>query len=279
MSNQELGRPNSINLQNQLTKPNSTIGNWIETEEQHQVALTYSDKHIRYYDREDMTKLVEVMAKWRVLLGVSSDSTQEELIIICQFLYDNFKNYTLADIKLAMNWVISGKIDIGFVSQKTISSYYVSRALNAYDEEKRKLYNKLIEQKNNYQKKLEMETKPNFSPEQRADNFKKLILELYDSYKKGGFFLDFGDSVYNWIKRSKAIPLTQSLVDAAVKYGKDQFLEERKEEGKKRLVKAIEPESREYREKKLARHYIIMEYFKSTSIQSIINTIKPEQFL
>lgn len=265
-------------MQNQLTKPNSTIGNWIETEEQHQIALTYSDKQIRYYDREDMTKLVEVMAKWRVLLGVSSDSTQEELILICQFLYDNFKNYTLADIKLAMNWVISGKIDIGFVSQKNISSYYVSKALNAYDEEKRKLYNKLIEQKNNYQKKLEMETKPNFSPEEKANNFKKLILELYDSYQKGAFFLDFGDSIYNWIKRSKVIPLTQVLVDAAVKYGKDQFLEERKEEAKKRLVKAIEPESREYREKKLARHYIILEYFKSTSIQAIINSIKPEHF-
>lgn len=265
-------------MQNQLVKPNSIIGNWIENEEQLQIARTFDDKQIRYYDKEDMTKLVEVMAKWRVLLGVTSDSTHEELIVICQFVYDNFKNHTLSDIKLAMNWVVSGKVDIGFVSQKTISSYYISRAINAYDEEKRKLYKKVIEQRNNYQNKLEMETKPNFSPEQRADNFKKLILELYDSYKKGGFFLDFGDSVYNWIKRSKAIPLTQSLVDAAVKYGKDQFLEERKEESKKRLVKAIEPESREYREKKLARHYIILEYFKSTSIQAIINTIKPEHF-
>lgn len=265
-------------MQNQLVKPNSIIGNWIENEEQLQIARTFDDKQIRYYDKEDMTKLVEVMAKWRVLLGVTSDSTHEELIVICQFVYDNFKNHTLSDIKLAMNWVVSGKVDIGFVSQKTISSYYISRAINAYDEEKRKLYKKVIEQRNNYQNKLEMETKPNFSPEQRADNFKKLILELYDSYKKGGFFLDFGDSVYNWIKRSKAMPLTQSLVDAAVKYGKDQFLEERKEESKKRLVKAIEPESREYREKKLARHYIILEYFKSTSIQAIINTIKPEHF-
>lgn len=278
MSNQELGRPNSTNLQNQLAKPNSMIGNWIENEEQLQIARTFDDKQIRYYDKEDMTKLVEVMAKWRVLLGVTSDSTHEELIVICQFVYDNFKSHTLSDIKLAMNWIVSGKVDIGFVSQKTISAYYISRAMNAYDEEKRKLFKKVMEQKSNYQNKLEMETKPNFSPEQRADNFKKLILELYDSYKKGGFFLDFGDSVYNWIKRSKAIPLTQSLVDAAVKYGKDQFLEERKEESKKRLVKAIEPESREYREKKLARHYIILEYFKSTSIQAIINTIKPEHF-
>lgn len=278
MSNQELSRPNSTNLQIQSKQPNPLIGNWIQSEEEHQVALTYGQKLIRYYDKEDMKGLVEVMAKWRILLGVTSDPTDAELIVICQFVYDNFKEYTLEDIKLAMNWAISGKIDVGFVTQKTISSYYVSRALNSYDEMKRRLYNKLMEQKNSHQKRLEMEHKPNFSPEQKANNFKNLILELYDSYQKGGFFLDYNDSVYNWIKRSKVVHIDSKLVDEAVKYGKDQFLEERKKESEKRMLKAIEPESREYREKKLARQYIVLHYFKSTNIQAIVKAIKPEHF-
>lgn len=218
------------------------------------------------------------MARWRVLLGVTTEPTDTELIVICQFVYDNFKNYTLEDIKLAMNWAISGKTDVGFVTQKTISSFYVSKALNAYDELKRRLYNKLMEERAIHVRKLEMDSKVEFSPEQKADNFKTLILELYDSYQKGGFFIDYGDMVYNWLKKTRVITITNELVNEAVKYGKDQFLEERKKESEKRILKAIEPSSREYREKKLARHYIVLHYFKSVTIQQIIKSIKPEQF-
>jgi hypothetical protein len=225
-----------------------------------------------------MKKLVEVMARWRVLLGVTTEPTDTELIVICQFVYDNFKNYTLEDIKLAMNWAISGKTEVGFVTQKTISSYYVSRALNAYDALKRQLYNKLMEERSNHLRKLEADTKAEFTPEQKAENFKSLILELFDSYQKGGFFIDYGDMVYNWLKKTRIITITNELVNEAVKYGKDQFLEERKKEAEKRILKAIEPSSRDYREKKLARHYIVLHFFKNTDLQQIIKSIKPEQF-
>ncbi len=262
-----------------MTKRNNIIGSWVQSEDDNAIAKTYLDKKIGDFDREDMKLLVEVMAQWRVLLGVTSDSTENELIIICQFLYDNFKKYTLADIKLAMNWTISGKLDVGYVSQKTISSYYISRALNAYDEYKRNIYNNMMQRRDNYLNRVEMEQKPELTADDKANNFKNLILGLYDSFQKGNFFVDFGDFVYNWLKKTNQITNDKAVIAAAVKYGKEQFIEQRRNENIQRLVKAIEPESREFREKKLARHYIITIYFKENTIQSIINKINPSQFI
>jgi hypothetical protein len=277
--NNELQKADYPKYSNQLTKRNNIIGSWVQSEDDNAIAKTYLDKKIGDFDREDMKLLVEVMAQWRVLLGVTSDSTENELIIICQFLYDNFKKYTLADIKLAMNWTISGKLDVGYVSQKTISSYYISRALNAYDEYKRNIYNNMMQRRDNYLNRVEMEQKPELTADDKANNFKNLILGLYDSFQKGNFFVDFGDFVYNWLKKTNQITNDKAVIAAAVKYGKEQFIEQRRNENIQRLVKAIEPESREFREKKLARHYIITIYFKENTIQSIINKINPSQFI
>lgn len=253
------------------------IGNWIKSDEEHAVALTYGEKRIGDFNREDMTKLVEVMAQWRILLGVTSDSTEQELIIICQFVYDNFKKYTLSDIKLAMNWTISGKIDVGFVSQKNISSYYVSRALNAYDEHKRRIYNKFMYEREKHLSRLE-QAPPDRTPEEKANTFKSLIVGMYESHMNGSFFIDFGDFVYNWLKKTNQLSRDKAVIDEAVNYGRDRYLEERRKESIN-LSSAIEPEAKEQRQKKLARHYMIMKYFESTSVGQIVQSIKPEQFL
>ena len=270
-----------INSQNSLTQyneQNPLIGDWVQGENEYAIALTYSDKKIGDYNREDMARLVEVMAQWRILLGVTSDSTEQELVIICQFVYDNFKKYTLGDIKLAMNWVISGKVDVGFVSQKNISSYYVSRALNAYDEEKRRIYNKMMYEREKHLHRLEMESKKKQTPSEKANDFKELILTMYDSYKKSGLFVDFGDFVYNWLKRSNLISRDNTVINAAVTYGREKYFEEIQEKKKFNPAAVIEPETKEFRQKKLARHYMIIHYFDSINVSGIIKAIKIEHF-
>lgn len=254
------------------------IGNWIKSDDEYAVALTYGEKRIGEFNREDMTKLVEVMAQWRILLGVTSDSTEQELIIICQFVYDNFKKYTLSDIRLAMNWTISGKLDVGFVSQKNISSYYVSRALNAYEEEKRRIYNQFMYERDKQLSKSQHQV-PEPSPEERANSFKSLIVGMYESYKNDAFFYDFGDFVYNWLKKTNQLNTKKSVIDAAIQYGRDKYLEERRKENINNIATALESDSKEHRQKKLARHYMIMNYFESTSLSEIVQSIKSEQFI
>ena len=264
----------------QLAKQNNILGEWVKTEDEYKVAMTYQEKRIGDFNREDMELLVEVMAQWRVLLGATNDVTEAELIIICQFVYDNFKRFTLSDIRLAMNWTISGRLDVGYVSQKIISSFYVSKSLNAYEEEKRKIYNNLMERKERHTQRAEIEQKKDFTPEEKADNFKKLILEYYDAYQNNRFFLDFGDSVYNWLKATKQLNATQQMVDDAIKWGKDKYLEERQNKSLTEIVNTVDAnQTREYRERKLARQYLIQKYFEQSTIQTIIEAIKTHQFI
>jgi hypothetical protein len=183
-----------------LNKQNELIGNWIKTETELELVKTLSHKKIAHFTKEDMASLVEVMAKWKVLLGATNEATSEELILICQFIYDNFKKFTLEDIKIAMNWSISGKIDMSFVSTKTISALYVSKALQLYENEKKNVINKIAEEKLLYERKKSRDEVIIATPEEKANTFKTILIDLYSDYKNNGNFFDFGDFVYNWIK-------------------------------------------------------------------------------
>lgn len=284
MSNHEIQKTtpskNSLSLSNQ---PNKLIGEWIQNESEYQVALTYGEKRIGNFGREDMTNLVELMAQWRIHLGVTSDPTEQELIIICQFVYDNFKTFTLADIRLAMNWAIAGKIDLGFISQKTFSSFYVSKAINAYSDQKRHHFNTLMERREQQLRRSEIENKKELTPLEKADEFKTLIVSMYQGYRSGGIFYDFGDFIYDWLKNTKQIDQSdKSNIQAAVVYGKEKYRKEKQKNNVAVLARAVapkkEPENQEQMEKKYAREYIIIQYFEKYSLGEIIQKIKPEQF-
>lgn len=267
----------SVNSLVQYKEQSSIIGKWIKNEDEYAIALTYSEKKIGEFDRQDMTQLVELMAQWRLFLGVTSDSTEQELIAICQFVYDNFKRYTLSDVRLAMNWAISGKVEVGFVTQKNISSFYVSKALNAYEEEKRRIYNQLMYAREKELRKAN-DIKIESTPEEEANSFKTHILGMYQSFTNGTFFLDFGDIVYNWLKKTNQVTKDKAIIDEAIRYGINKYQEERRSE-KTNIASSVESNDKDFRQKKLARQFIVMHYFTNTNLQGIIQSIKPEQFI
>jgi hypothetical protein len=262
-----------------LKKQNELIGDWIRNDTEIAVAKTFSEKRIGSFDREDMAKLVEVMAKWRVLLGVNNDSSETELIVICQFVYDNFKKFTLSDVRLAMNWAVSGKIDMTFVSTKSISAMYVSKALHLYEDEKRAIVERIAHEKEVYERKMSNDTKIETSPEERANTFKSILVGLYEDYMQKGTFLDFGDFVYNWLKNNQIISPTKKDVQDALIYSERRYREQRmSEHNGLGLAKALEPKSEEFRKKKLAREYIIIKLFEAKELLDLIKLIKVEQF-
>ena len=231
-----------------------------------------------------MSELVELMAKWKVLLGASNEATPAELILICQFIYDNFKKFTLEDIRIAMNWAISGKIDMTFISTKTISAMYVSKALQLYEEEKKNIINKVAIDKMSYERNKSREEKISATKEEKADTFKNILIDVYNDYKRNGKFLDFGDFIYNWMKNNKIqIPSKKDISDAMI-YGEQKAREYRhleKQDKKKVLsvTKYFESQSDDFRKKKFAREYIVTKFFdKVTSMQELLSYLTLEQF-
>jgi hypothetical protein len=279
MSQQLQKHQQSKNSLTQYNQPNSIVGDWIKSDDEYAIAITYTEKRIGDFTREDMTKLVELMAQWRLLLGVTSESSEHELIVIVQFMYDNFKKYTLADVRLAMNWAISGKTEVGFVTQKNISSFYVSKAMKAYDDEKRIIYNRLMAEREKHLSKMEDINKPKITPLQKAESFKEMIVGMYDSVETGGIFYDIGDMVYNWLKRTGQLKPSKEQIDAAVRYGQDRYYQEKEEKSlRQKLTDTIDPMDKENRKKKYAREFIIMQYFTVKTIGEIVDKIHPSQF-
>lgn len=252
------------------------MGDWIKNEQELAIVRTFDEKLIKEYDSNDMSKLVELMAQWRLLLGTTSEVTAEELTFICRFIYDNFGHLCYSDINISMNWAISGKLDLGFVSQKTLSSFYVSKAINAYMEEKAEMVNRIAEAKLKYESS---KPTPQLTPEQKANNFKSHIMSVYKDYKETGSLIDFGDMVYKWLKKSGSITPTPAEIDEALQIGNNKYISERQELSLKNIVlEAVDPKSENYLKRKYAREYLIKKYFDSTDILQIIKRINSQQF-
>jgi hypothetical protein len=82
-----------------------------------------------------------------------------------------------------MNWAISGKIDMQFVSTKSISAMYVSKALNQYEDEKRAIVQRIAESKEAYERKKSREQNIEVSPQEKANSFKNILLDAYNDFR------------------------------------------------------------------------------------------------
>lgn len=263
----------------QSKKPNKLIGNWLTTKEEHLIAHTMSEKRIGQFDRLDMESLVDVLANWRLMLGVTSDTTQEELIFITQFIYDNYKHLTLADIKTAKDWAIMGKIDVGFVTQKTFSSYYISRSINAYEDEKRRIINEIDFKKERYEMRKAIENPPEIAPEQRMKSFQEHLVTMYQSYHEGGDPYDIGDIVYNWMKAEKISVPNQTEVHEAMIYATEKMREYKAERLKEKTKFSYEDEkSDENMKKKFARSFVRNKIFEKYPLSELIKRIRIDYF-
>ena len=169
-----------------------------------------------------------------------------------------------------------------FVTQKNISSFYVSKALNAYSESKRSIYNELMEKRERMISRRQLETSVQHTPVEKANHFREYIVSLYHGYKSGGYFYDIGDFAYNWLKKTGQLNLAKDEIDAAVKYGKDSFRRLKQADAGSAaalLRSSLQKENQEQAEKRLAREYILMKYFDDKTIPEIIEKINIRDFL
>lgn len=282
MNNQELQKTQLANSQIALQKPNNLIGSWVRTDDELSVARTFSEKRIKDYKSEDMAELVKVMAQWRLLLGVTNDSTETELIVICQFIYDNFGKFTLADIRLAMNWSISGKIDVGFVTQKNISAFYISKCMQSYEARKIQLVNEIAYNKQRFESRRDLDTKSDVTPEYKCQVFKEYLISIYESYKDNETFWDTQESIYKWMKSTNQLNPTKEEIDKALIYADVKMRKEKEERNMETILRGIKPTSAdqnpEEKRKKYAREHIVCKKFESTDIIQLLKKVHVSYF-
>jgi hypothetical protein len=178
---------------------------------------------------------------------------------------------------MAKTWAIMGRVDVGFVTQKTFSSYYISRSINAYEDEKRRIINEIDTKKERYEMRMAIEKPTPISPEARMKSFQEHIVTMYQSYHEGNDPYDIGDLVYNWLKEVRLAAPTQQEVSDAMIYAIEKLREHKFEQGKIKTTLSLE-ESDENLKKKFARSYIRNKIFDKYPLSTIISKIMIDQF-
>jgi hypothetical protein len=85
--------------------------------------------------------------------------------------------------------------------------------------------------------------------------------------------------VYNWLKRTNQLDTTKETIDKAVQYGRNRFFEEVAEQSiRKRLSQTSNDETREQKQKKYAREYMVKSYFNSHDISEVLSKIQLSHF-
>lgn len=259
-------------------RQNPISGSWITEPTELVIANTYNEKRIGQFDETDMKALVNVMAQWRVLLGIDVGDAKQELIYICQFLYDHFKRFSMQDIILARDWAVSGKLDMSFTSSRNLNAAYVSKALNLYEEEKRIIVNRIHEKKISYIREKERNTKLVLTLEEKANQMKELIVRAYRTHKEGGLFYDIGDFIYLYLKKTRRLSTNKSDINDALNYAIEKLRVYKEEQSLvNKLTKTIESKQKNMKDK-FAREYMILLYFDKHELKDIVESIKVSDF-
>jgi hypothetical protein len=275
--NTEIAKSQNLGIASQ--RPNRMIGDWIKNNEQLEVAKTFSEKRIAQFTNSEMAELVDVIVTWQIMLGIGNDTTDQELIFICQFIYDNFGSLTLSDINLAKKLVVSQKIRLEYTSQKKITAIYVSKSLNAYVEYKTDLYNEILNAKRKHLELIESKKIRILTPLEKANDFKNHCIAMYKNYEQDGWTIDFGDFFYNWMKKLNLV--SDKIIPEAIAYAESKYIEDKKNPNRFQLQIKLglnNVESIKFQKKKYAREYVVNTYFKNNDILDIIQKIKQEQF-
>jgi hypothetical protein len=247
------------------------IGGWATTEVEKQMATTFSEKRIRQYDNTDMSKLMELIGEWRYLLGLTSQVSDKELIIMTKFVSNSFPQYTYTDIKTAMMMALQGKLDIPFTPLVNFSAKYIADALNEYGYIKSKFVNETI-YKND--KKLSSMGKPRkYTPEERMAIFADILSVTYKIAVEKGEVIDIDDKIYKWLRATNQLVMSKEEINEAVRYANDKYNKDTLTQ-KSNFYKV----DKDTKLKKYGREHVIVKYFVSNPLTKILSYLKLDYF-
>lgn len=197
-----------------------------------------TDKKLKQFStKEDLMLLNSLLVRWANYVGVETPEASQ-LNMLSNFIKEHFPTFNATDIKECINLLANQTLDTDAEHYGKISPIYVSKVLKAYQEHKNNIVFKV---RDNIQKLKEAEVVP-MPDEERIANFKKLLTIAKEENNQGLTYIDAGDSLYNFIKYNRLMPITknnldQSLIDEALEYGNKLYIELRKKKVTETVIK------------------------------------------
>ena len=225
----------------------------------------------------DYNSLIDVIAQWRFMAGISSHNQDEEdiakeIALIATFIKNNYPKLTLEEILLSINLSLTNKLNVDIRTYNVFSPMYVSRILNAFIEYKRNICNDLI-----YRKEVKENDKLGHIPtaQEKMQSMKETILYFYEQYKKNGIVNDVFNSLYNYFRRTKRLIIEKEMIDEAVVYGKKKAREDKMD---LYGINSKEKYDINLIQKRYARNYCVQKYFDKIQIIDLILSMKLSEF-
>lgn len=259
---------------NQKSPKHKLIGDWIKTKEQYSVVVSHvGNDQLRKASNKTMNDLVALLGLWKFSVGNNNETSAEEYRFLAMFIKDNFSEFTLEEIKAAMNMSINGTFENKYFG--SFSPIYVSSVLNNY-REYRALILRKVEEDAEAHKRAEQK-RLMATPEYRCNQMKQYIAEQYELFKKENEIFDPFNLIYNFLREHKLLEVPKNIIDDAMEYGKRKATPEKSKDSS---LKSLIGNSGDIEEdtKKYARNYVIQKHFEKTPLKDIVNAIKVEHF-
>lgn len=261
------------------TEQSNSLVSYARTKDEYQLVLAMEKPTLQLMDgSESMPRLIDVLAKWRWMSGVSSNHQSEEdiakeLVLIADFIFRNYPKLTIEEISLSIDLSLINTFDVDVNAYNSFSPIYVSRILNAYLDYKRGLYNTISAKKDLEDSRKFLEKKP--TPLEKMNSMIELIKYFYDEYKSVGEVKDHFNSIYQFFKRTNRISLNKDIIDEALKYGKEKSISHISTYWD--IFDRNKPDGEEI-VKRFARNYCVQKIFDTIDIDDFVSKINVDEF-
>jgi len=186
----------------QLTKQKSYMELANTDEQRVLISVLFANKPISAYKKDEMGAIIDIIGKWRYLVGVNSTLEPIELVALTDFIQLNYGNLNIQEINLAINLSLKGVLDVDNKPYGSFSALYISNILNAYLDYKIKIIKEIRQIEYEKEEKQLLEEKSTPPPaETQASDMRDILKNAFIIYDKDRFFADPFFLIYNFLKK------------------------------------------------------------------------------
>ena len=239
----------------------------------------YEHRIIAKDTAEAQSQLIDLLGKWKVYVGLSKDTNPQELIINSTFIIEKFPNITVAEISLAVDLYILGKLSGDIKHYGSFSMLYICDVINSYLEYRKITLAEFVKKRDLYKFQEEQKEKI-MTPEEDMQLTKEILIDFYKKYQETGTVDDILNICYKFISKNKLMVFTEQLISDALEYGKKQFIADvaKSNQSFNRYVKEYVL-SQEEQEKVYSRNYCTSVFFQNNTSDEILGMININQFI
>lgn len=193
------------------SKPSTTSlqqADWIPSSPEKDIYLSnFNKKLVNYNDVHGVKDIIGLLGQWVVYLGIK-DISPEDLELCRKFLLDEYSDWTLEKIRLAIKYSLRGELKgadkkpLDIKPYGSFSPMYISSVLNAFKRYSQKVEHDILLEKKRLIEKEFNEVKDR-TPEQEIEGRRKYLSWYINLVARNEEFkIDFKNVAWNFVTRN-----------------------------------------------------------------------------